>query len=73
MGGSDVLERFRREAHRMAKTSAGVANFDRVFRLLGGGKDKEINLQSLKCGLDLIGFRTSDRDIQILMNRCGEG
>ena len=39
-GGSDVVERFRREAHRMAKSSAGVTNFERVFRMLGGTGDR---------------------------------
>jgi len=71
-GGSDVLERFRDEALKLSKNSDGNGNnFGRIFSLLSID-GVTISAHSLKLGLNLIGFKTTDLDMKILMNRIDE-
>ena len=67
-GGSDVLERFRDEAIKLSKGGGG---YERVFELLSLD-GQTITSQSLKLGLNLIGFKTNDLDMKVLMNRIDE-
>jgi len=66
-GGSDVLERFRDEALRLTLKGQDD-NYGSIFSLLSID-GQAITAHSLKLGLNLIGFKTTDLDMKILMNR----
>jgi Ca2+-binding EF-hand superfamily protein len=68
-GGSDVLERFRDMSRKLSRNSDGSGNnYNRIFELLSID-GTTISSHSLKLGLNLIGFKTTDLDMKILMNR----
>jgi len=71
-GGSDVLERFREMSRQLSRNSDGSGNnYNRIFELLSIDGTL-ISSHSLKLGLNLIGFKTTDLDMKILMNRIDE-
>jgi len=67
-GGSDVLERFRDAALKLSKDVDGSGGIQKVFALLSID-GVSITAHSLKLGLNLIGFKTTELDMKILMNR----
>jgi hypothetical protein len=67
-GGSDVLERFRDAALKLSKDMDGSGGIQKVFSLLSID-GISITAHSLKLGLNLIGFKTTELDMKILMNR----